>query len=286
MNSYINHFAGTSKSCHIFSSRCLAKFADVQLSEQQPSEALGEVLKFIQYLCTDRVSLASAVLDMLTDRLQAGSLKTMDVTNTLLILFKALNGYTVHDEHTSRTIFQNITLILNALVRLRRDLLTRILPQLGAVLRQLIFAMRGVRGMLGTKQYRLVADTFPKWINPSDPLSEMEAQSLARLLTAMTTKSFIRSNVVRQQKSDSLARPFARHAPYVLLAYLQAMNEPFCRVSVGVRRELGPGLYALCGMMGEHGRDTLMVQSLDAGEKGFFKNLWKEYERQKYVGKG
>jgi len=91
---------------------------------------------------------------------------------------------------------------------------------------------------------------------------------------------------MQQQKAESLARPFARHAPYVLLAYLQAMNEPLSSMPVGVRRELEPGLFALCMMMGEHGRDTLMVQSLDVGGKALLKLLWKEYDRQKYVGKG
>ena len=154
------------------------------------------------------------------------------------------------------------------------------------VLRQLFSLVRGVRPLLGVKQYRIVADTFPKWINPIDPLRETEANSLARLLTAFTTKSFVRSHGNETQKADSLARPFARHAPYVLLSYLQLMNDPLSVLSASMRRELEPGLFALCAMVGENGRDTLMVQSLDIGGKALLKSLWKEYGKQKYIGRG
>ena len=154
------------------------------------------------------------------------------------------------------------------------------------VVRQMVSNIRGVRPLLGVKQYRLVGDTFPKWINPIDPLGEAAARSLARLLTAFTTKSFVRSHGSETQKADSLARPFARHAPYVLLSYLRLMNDPLSVLSASMRRELEPGLFALCTMMGEKGRDTLMVQSLDIGGKMLLKSLWKEYDRQRYIGRG
>lgn len=177
--------------------------------------------------------------------------------------------------------------IVSALVRLRRDLLSPHLPQLSMVLRQLIKAIRGVRPLLGVKQRRIVSDTLPRWINPVYPLGEAEARSLARLLTALTTKSLIRSYGSNDgQKAESLARPFARHAPYVLLAYIQLMNDPLSVLSITMRRELEPGLFALCNMMGEHGRDTLMAQSLDVGGKLLLKSLWKEFNNQKYVGRG
>ena len=38
--------------------------------------------------------------------------------------------------------------------------------------------------------------------------------------------------------------------------------------------------------MDEHGRDALMAQSLGAAEKAAMKNVWKDYDKQKYVGKG
>lgn len=195
-------------------------------------------------------------------------------------------GCSEHDERSSPCIFQTIVSILNALVRLRRDLLSPLLPQLSMVLRQLFSLIRGVRPLLGIKQYRIVANAFPKWINPVDPVREAEANSLARLLTAFTTKFFVRSHSNDTQKADSLARPFGRHAPYVLLSYLQLMNDPLSVLSASMRRELEPGLFALCSMMGENGRDTLMVQNLDTGGKALLKSLWKEYGKQRYIGKG
>ena len=64
------------------------------------------------------------------------------------------------------------------------------------------------------------------------------------------------------------------------------MNHPLSVLLASTRRELEPGLFELCAMMGENGRDTLMAQSLDTGEKTLLKSLWKEYDRQRYIGRG
>ena len=88
------------------------------------------------------------------------------------------------------------------------------------------------------------------------------------------------------QKPESLVRPFSKHAAYVLTAYIDALNDPLCFVSSAVRKELQPGLFALCDMLGEHNRDAMMVSALDAAGKATVKVLWREYEKQRYVGKG
>ena len=72
----------------------------------------------------------------------------------------------------------------------------------------------------------------------------------------------------------------------MLTAYVEAVNDPLCFVTSGIRKELQPGLFALCDMLGEHNRDAMMVSALDAGGKATMKVLWKEYEKQRYVGKG
>ncbi|KIJ38960.1 hypothetical protein M422DRAFT_33012 [Sphaerobolus stellatus SS14] len=242
---------GTSKLAYEHSSRCLGIFVDQVVSAECPSEIISHILNLIQTQCVEK----------------AASLRSVDVSGILSILAKILDGSTQHEAHTS-SIFQSIVYVANSIVRQRRDLLSPLLPHLAAILRQLLSAMRAARPLLGTKQYRLIVDTLPSWINPSEPLSENDAQALTRLLTALTTKFMIRIHgPIQQQKAESLARPFARHAPYVLLAYLQIMNDPLSRISIGVRRELEPGLFALCAIMGEHGRDTLTVQSLDVGGK-------------------
>ena len=104
----------------------------------------------------------------------------------------------------------------------------------------------------------------------------------------MTTKTIVRgqTSVADNNKAESLARPFSKHAAYVLQAYIEALNDPLCIIPSDTRKELEPGLFALCDMMGEHSRDALMVASLDAGGKIVLKTIWREYEKQKYVGRG
>ena len=138
-------------------------------------------------------------------------------------------------------------------------------------------------------------------MTPSQPCGVDEARIVARVLTGLEVKTIPKvfsnkskdtngsaTNTVPNtgQKSDSLSRPFSKHAPYVLQAYLTAETDILCTYPLALRRELEPGLSALCGMMSEHGRDALMVQSLDAAGKVAMKELWRVYDKQKYVGKG
>ena len=72
----------------------------------------------------------------------------------------------------------------------------------------------------------------------------------------------------------------------MLAAHADAANDPLCVLAGPVRRELQPGLFALCQMLGEHSRDALVASALDAGGKATVKALWREYEKQRDVGKG
>jgi Urb2/Npa2 family len=134
----------------------------------------------------------------------------------------------------------------------------------------------------------LVTDTLPRYINAKSPLGPEEAKLLARLLEMLTSKTTIRINTTNMdaQKAESLAKPFSKHAAYVLKAYIQAMNDPLCIIPSSLRKELQNGLYALCGMMNDYSRNAMMVSALDAGSKTTMKTLWKEYEKQRYIGKG
>lgn len=128
----------------------------------------------------------------------------------------------------------------------------------------------------------------PQWISAVQPLRAEEGKAVARLLETLNTKTIVRSNMLTTEnlKAESLAKPFSKHAAYVLKAYIEAVNDPLCILSSNLRKELQSGLYALCSMMSDHSRDAMMVSALDAGGKTTLKALWKEYERQKYVGKG
>jgi hypothetical protein len=212
----------------------------------------------------------------------------MDMGSIWSLLSKFLAGCQEHDEGTSVVIFHRIVTIISALIRLRRDLVILTLPHLGMVLRQLILSIRRLRPQLGAKQSKMIVDTLPKWINAADPLNAEEAKGLARLLESLSTKSVPRNRLFSHgnQKAESLAQAFSRHAPFVLNAYIDAMNDPLCIMPLEIRKELMPGLFSLCDMLNEHTRDSLMVSSLDTGGKATMKSLWREYEKQKYIGKG
>ncbi|TBU64845.1 Urb2/Npa2 family-domain-containing protein [Dichomitus squalens] len=262
---------GTAKICQSHTTQCLNLFADDEQFTTDPC-LRGEVLDFLARQCGDRPA----------------SIRTADLSSLWSILRALLSGSTAHEQSTDSTVFHGIVNVLNALVRLRRDLILNTLPHLGFVLRQLVACLRSLRPQLGGKQSRLVMDTLPRWISPSGPLSGQESKALARLLTTLTTKTIVRTHgaAADSQKPESLTRAFSKHAAYVLTAYVEAVNEPLCLVSSGIRKELQPGLFALCEMLGEHTRDAMMVSALDVGGKATMKVLWREYEKQRYVGKG
>ena len=178
--------------------------------------------------------------------------------------------------------------IVGALVRLRRDLVVNTLPHLCIVLRMLITSLRGPRPNLGEKQRQIVAQSLPAWVSTDNPLGAEESKALARLMTTLSTKTIVRVHAgsSETQKADSLARPLSKHVAYVIQAYVGAVNDPLCIVPLAVRQELMPGLFVLCGMLNEHDRDALMVSGLDTVGKVTFKALWRDYEKQRYVGKG
>ncbi|KAI8995332.1 Urb2/Npa2 family-domain-containing protein [Trametes punicea] len=262
---------GTSRICQSFITKSLHLFADDERYVTNV-ELRREVVDFVVRQCNDRPA----------------SLRVVDLPSLWSLLRSLLASSSVHEQSTDTTVFHGVVNVLSALVRLRRDLILNTLPHLGFILRRLVSCLRSLRPQLGDKQSRLVMDTLPRWIAPSQPLSAQESKALARLLTTLTTKTMIRVHGVaaETQKPESLVRPFSKHAASVITAYVEAVNDPLCVVSSAIRKELQPGLFALCDMLGEHNRDAMMVSALDTGGKATMKALWKEYEKQRYVGKG
>ncbi|KAJ3882298.1 Urb2/Npa2 family-domain-containing protein [Lentinula edodes] len=217
------------------------------------------------------------------------TLRQVDVSGVWLFIAKICAGAESHNPTTSVETFHCIVSITTALVRLRRDLVLSTIPHLGIVLRRLIQSMQSPRPSLGPKQSALVSRSLPFWINIRDPLGVEESNALSRLLESLNTKNVVRkltTSTTTPSKAESLAKPFSKHAAYVIKAYVESLNNPLCELSTAVRKELQPGLYALCGMMNDFSRDTLMASATDAGEKAIVKALWREYEKQRYVGKG
>lgn len=214
------------------------------------------------------------------------------------LLGAVVSGSGSHEESTttallSNAIYETTVSILMTLVRLRRDLVSHTLPHLAAILSRLLEILRCVRPELGARQRRSVADTLPWWINPNllSTLSSDCAKVLARLLTNLKTKTAVRSAgsgdiPTSLTSAQSLAQPFSKHAGYVVTSYIRALIDPLSVISPLMRRELEPGLFALCDMMGEYGRDAIMTSMLDDAGKAMMKILWTEYDKQRYVGRG
>ena len=217
--------------------------------------------------------------------LEPAVLQSIDMGNIWSFLGKILVGYTQHDAETSKAIFHNAVGIVGSLIRLRRDLVVSTLPHLAMILCQLIASMRRPRPHLGAKQNSVVTDTLPQWINPAAPLTTVEGIALARLLSTTTKKSVVKS-FTDTRKVESLAKAFSKHAMFVLKAYIDVVNDPLCVVPLEIRKAIQPGLFALCDMFNEHTRDALMASISSTDGKATMKMLWKEYEKQRYVGKG
>ncbi|GBE78138.1 hypothetical protein SCP_0110210 [Sparassis crispa] len=262
---------GSLKTTQSHVTRCLILFADCSIFLTS-SHLRREVLNFMSRHFNDHPA----------------SVRSMDLSSIWSILGAVFAGSAEHDSTTDTTIFHEVIATINALVRLRRDLVLHTLPHLGMILRQLTIALRSPRPHLGGKQSRLVMNTLPKWVSADTPLSSEESKALARLMTTLSTKTVVRVHgpSSESQKPGSLVRPFSKHAAYVLTAYIDAVNDPLCIVPTQIRRELQPGLFALCDMLGEHNRDAMMVSALGAGGKATMKALWREYEKQRYAGRG
>ncbi|KAF8641079.1 hypothetical protein AX17_000723 [Amanita inopinata Kibby_2008] len=266
-----DHPQNTLKYTQAFTTQCINTFAGHDRFINGPVELRIHVLDYVAQLCSKRPAV----------------LRSSDLSGIWRLFGGYLAPSPIHDEDTSREVFHRIVTAVGALIRLRRDLITWTLPHLGMILRQLILCMKSCRPMLGAKQTTVVTDSQPRWINAKRPMGVDEAKVLSRLLETLGTKTVIWTHVLplggETQKAESLAKPFSKHAIYVVKAYIECMNDPLCVMGGDVRKELQPGLFALCGMVSEHSRDAVMVSALDVGGKTFMKNLWQEYEKQKYA---
>ncbi|KAL1691938.1 Urb2/Npa2 family-domain-containing protein [Schizophyllum commune] len=272
-----NYPQNSLKHTQTFASECISIFNNYAAYISGGPDVIDEVLRFVASYCTDRPA----------------ALRQSDLPLIFALLSNYLRPIRPATPTTAPAVFHAITNITGALIRLRRDLLTATLPHLSLVLRQLLLALRRPRPQLGRRQFDALARTFPSWIDPKQPLGAEEAAALARVLEALTTKTIPRTHKsgaaagdASAAKATSLAPVFSRHAAPVLAAYADAANDPLCITPAEVRKALQPGLFALCGMLNDHTRDAMMVASLDAAGKVTMKALWREFERQRYVGKG
>ncbi|CAE6493566.1 unnamed protein product [Rhizoctonia solani] len=240
-------------------------------ARRQTTTAVLHSLAQLPQLATFQEACTNFIAEICTDR--ANALTGPDIAAIWILLDRA----TTSTEEIFLGTHSSIVATLNSLVRFRRDLLTPTLAQLAGLLARLIRILR-----LRTSH----AIGAPRRSDESQASLTEKATELARLLVGLSTKTVVRlpgSNKPEQTaKAESLARPFARHAPYLLVAYAESAAD----MSTAVRNALKPGLFALCVMCGTPARDMIMVTMLGAVEKEVFGVLWREWEAQKYTGKG
>lgn len=212
-------------------------------------------------------------------------LRLQDIGRIWTLLSTIMQNSSQHNDSTDVKIFGNIVNAVAALIRLRRDLVAISLPQVISVLRRLISLLSQPRPQLGAMQHQMVHRKLPNWIHPSKPLGTAEAKMLSRLLETLKLKSIVRLPN-RQEKADSLARTFSLHAPYIIQAYVELLNDELLQIGKDVVDELEPGMFVLCEISSIHARNAMMSTWSDAGSKAILKTLWQEYEKQRYIGKG
>ncbi len=234
-----------------------------------------------------------------------GNLREIVQSKTILLshqhlelLFMVLGALVAPSHATSPSlpedanIFLDIVAILSMMIRHRRDLVSAFLPHLAGLLARLIELLRVPYANLGSTQLASIQESMPRWLDAeASSLSELHARALARLLTGLNMRTQAMATRGRSGGDDdgskvaSLAKPFARHAISLLVAYIRALiSSPIMFIPISSQRALEPGLFALCEITSSHDRDAALTGLLDQSGKGLLKRLWSSYERQRYKG--
>lgn len=204
--------------------------------------------------------------------------------------------------------FSVMVSILSSLTRLRRDLISPLLPQLTSVLSQLISLFRTPRANLPKVQLIETIKAYPAWMIQStgeiSSLDEESAREFSRLLNGLITKTTLSLSLdslssSKKHKQDSssssrngnnssssLSKSLSKHSSNILLSYILSLTSNSTTIPTNVRTELLPGLFALFETIGEFERDSLMVSGLYGNEGGkvILRRVWKEWERTRYKG--
>lgn len=226
---------------------------------------------------------------------QARLLRAVDAPRILALVGVALGPRTVCEsvEADASAIFGGLCNTLRALVRQRKDLIRPLLPHITELLSLLLPMLSSLlRANAGQAQRRRVYAATPRWIDVlRAPLGVSDARALSRLLTELAAKTAVATGPLTKRRrtepagaTESLAKPMSKHAVYMLVAYVRCVTQPATTIAVPLRRELEPGLFALCDMCGDFERDAALKGMLDASGQVVFKALWTEWEHQRYKG--
>ncbi|PWN39924.1 hypothetical protein IE81DRAFT_249557 [Ceraceosorus guamensis] len=273
----------------------------LQMAQRQWMALLGTVNLYIDTL---PLVLLSPIMHLIQNVVstRAMLLRLADVSLLLTIISKLIGPRSrlrqAHEEEAfvpSSAIFRSINTTLGAVCRLRNDLVSCALPHLMVVLIRLVSLFGQARAEVAPAHLHKVTQNSPSWLDIlQSPLDERDAQSMARLLTTLTTKSTLANGTgsatskkrkrSAPSKSTSLAQAFSKYAPHVLAAHIRSLIHSATYVSARCRTELKPGLYALCEMMGTHERDSLVLSDMDQAQRSILKTIWGDWESQRYRG--
>ena len=276
-----NHFESM---VHTFNSQEMRMKSDAELA--------CEILDLIATVCSEKVRERLVIIGQreLMICLQPSSLRISNAGSIWSLLANVLAPSPKHAVRTTSRILHLITSIAGSLVRLRRDLASQALPHFGFVLIGLLRSLITPRPQLGARQLGQVTDMLPWWVSLSEFLGPNEARAVARLLTTLQAKTiprtFTSKEKEREKTAASLLDAFSKHAGPVIGSHISNLVNPLVVVSSATWDALEPGLFALCDSMGEHGRDALMASGLDTSGRAVMKSIWREYEKQRYTGKG
>ncbi|KAM0786575.1 hypothetical protein ACM66B_002031 [Microbotryomycetes sp. NB124-2] len=154
---------------------------------------------------------------------------------------------------------------------------------------------------LGRRAEREARASFPEWAWTGGPacIDRDEAILVGRLLGSLATKttSFVHSGTSKttngadgrlsSSKTVSLIGPLSKHAPFILLPYLQSCVDSTCPIPSFVRRELQNGWYEVMDTMGKWEKESLMKGFLgddDEAERNVLRDLYKGWESERYKG--
>ncbi|WVQ85973.1 hypothetical protein IAT38_008141 [Cryptococcus sp. DSM 104549] len=187
--------------------------------------------------------------------------------------------------------FTSIVNILTIINRRRPELLLGSLPQVVEVIGAVFIALQTPRSVIA-------ALALNGGLDAGDRLDEKHAQLFSRLLIAMT-----QARPSKNKHSQSLNQetsPLAKHIPALLVSYVRTSADPLAGFTTAVRRELEPGLFALCNLATVGGRANARGREGEGlgvpfglgegpsgeGEKELWAELWRGWSKARYTGQG
>lgn len=185
---------------------------------------------------------------------------------------------------------------LLTLIRHRPDLCVSNLPAIVGALAASIPLLQRARTSSSAAQKK-AASRRAWWLmtEPNIDPAPQHAALISRILVSLCTAKV----AATEGEGQKLAGPLAKHAPAILVSYARAASDPWAGLSPAVRKELEPGLFALCEVVTAGGRaDGRGREGEGVGapfglgdvhgdaEREVWADVWRAWGKKRYVGRG